>query len=89
MVVQNSIRFIKENFTFDYIFDVPGITTVVVAFVANIVSWAGKTEISPIFTYIMTGLAIVYLFVKIFNAILTSKSIQLDNKLKKKKLETQ
>lgn len=81
------IQILKETFHFTAALDVPGIGVIVISLTSNILSWTSSTAIDPAFTYIMTGLAAIYLVIKIINAILTGKSIKLDNKLKEKNLE--
>lgn len=81
------IQILKETFTFNATLDLPGISFVGLAFITNLLSWnAPSPYVSPIFTWIMTGLAAIYLVIKIRNAILTGRSIKLDNELKKKTL---
>jgi len=81
------ISIFKQTFTFDALLDGPGILFFITSIVSNILTWATPLAIDPRFTYIMTGLTGVYLVIKIGNAILTGRSIWLDNKLKEKNLE--
>lgn len=83
----NFLNIFKSTFTFDAYLDIPGIGCILAAFATNFILWSPAETVRPISTYIMSALAIIYLAVKIRNAILTGKSIKLDNKIKKKNLE--
>ena len=83
----DAIQILKETFTFDPSFDIPGIGIVLTAFTANILTWSSATAVHPAFTYVMSILAVMYLTLKVYNAYLTVQSTRLDNKIKEKQLQ--
>lgn len=86
MGLGNAIQILKATFNFDPTLDIPGIGVCAISLSSNLLSQFTSAPMNPIFTWIMTGLAGVYLVIKIRNAILTGRSIKLDNELKKKNL---
>jgi len=85
MTPVNVIQIFKSTFTFSPFVDIPGISLVISAFTANILSSTGA-DVPPLFTWILSILGIIYLIVKIIGAILMAYSDYLDNQIKKKKL---
>ena len=79
------IQIFRETFTFDWGVDVPGVSILLIAFVSNILSFTSAPG-HPFFTYIMSGMAVAYLALKIWIAILKVKSSILDKKIKEKQL---
>ena len=83
----DAIQIFKGVFTFDASLDIPGIGIVLTAFTTNILTWTSPAAVHPAFTYVMSSLALAYLVLKVWIAVLAVKSAHLDNKIKEKQLE--